>query len=97
MLCTAHLLCFCATLRMIACQVAHSSNWSLGGVRQAVQRTYPVSVCVQMTLNPDCTVVEVPRFAPAEWGNALDWYDATVRACQHMHVLRQCAPASTML
>ena len=52
---------------------------------------------VQMTLNPDCTVVEVPRFAPVEWGNALDWYDATVRACQHTRVLRQCAPVSTML
>ena len=50
---------------------------------------------VQMTLNPDCTVVEVPRFAPVEWGNALDWYDATVRACRHM-CAKECAPIFTM-
>lgn len=36
----------------------------------------------QMTINGDCKLVEVPRFLPMEWKNAMDWYDATVRpAC----------------
>ena len=34
---------------------------------------------MQVTLGADCAVVEIPRFVPEEWKNALDWYDATVR------------------
>ena len=83
-------------MRIRAFQAAHFIVWSLERVQQALQCTYRISVHVQMTLNPDCTVVEVPRFAPVEWGNALDWYDATVRACQRMRVLKECGQASAV-
>ena len=93
-------LVFCKPFWLL-CHLLHrrisSCSWSLRAVQHALQCTYHIRVHVQMTLNPDCTVVEVPRFAPEEWGNALDWYDATVRACQHTRIPRECAPVSSLL